>query len=183
MPTWAAAQPTTQTIQILAIAVSCSLWPLSIRMSRHIPTARTRRRAPGHNRRQPSKQRATDASSVRQSFLTFSLRCVRRGSRDSPCYLKHKHAHTHIHRKVHTHTIYCNTHTHTHTCQRVLPTWDFFQALLGSLAVDQVSLGGAEAVVCGGHRGTVVLGVRPGRNKQSHGYSGDTLHRAFVFMW
>lgn len=149
MPTWAAAQPTTQTIQILAIAVSCSLWPLSIRMSRHIPTARTRRRAPGHNRRQPSKQRATDASSVRQSFLTFSLRCVRRGSRDSPCYLKHKHAHTHIHRKVHTHTIYCNTHTHTHVsasvaylrflpgtawqscCRPGLPWWDWGSGLWG----------------------------------------------------
>lgn len=75
-----------------------------------------------------------------------------------------------------THTAFTHSHTHTeeyHTCrapQRVCCwpccTWYLLQALFGCLAVDQLSLGGAEAGVRWGHHGAVVFWERPEGNRE-----------------
>lgn len=49
----------------------------------------------------------------------------------------------------------------------VCRTWYLLQALFGCLAVDQLSLGGAETGVGWGHRGAIVFWERPAGGKNN----------------
>lgn len=76
---------------------------------------------------------------------------------------------TEITQAIHDHmlkgsVLFPNTHTHTkgRPQWKKRATWYLLQALFGCLAVDQLSLGGAEAGFGWGHHGTVVFWEGPG---------------------